>query len=102
MARFEWLGPPNGKTLILNGSSITVSSTHATSQLQFRPLQQSHNGSYSCRAITDQDTLTSEPIEINVQGRQIISKTLTFKIISFFFSSLHICPDRQCQWNCRK
>ena len=70
MATFEWLGSPDGRTQVVNSSSITINSDNssATSQLQFRPLQQSHNGSYSCRAVTDEDTLSSEPVEINVNG----------------------------------
>ena len=71
VATFEWFGPPNGSTPIVNTSSvITIISNLSTSQLQFRPLQQSHNGSYSCCAITDEDTLTSEPTEISVNGNQ--------------------------------
>ena len=68
MAIFEWLGPPNGRTSVVNTSSITISFNSTTSQLQFWPLQQSHNGSYSCRAITDEETLFSEPIQISVNG----------------------------------
>ena len=70
MATIEWLGPPDGRTLVINSSSIMINSNSSTSQLQFRPLQQSHNGSYLCRAITDEDTLSSEPVEINVKGKQ--------------------------------
>ena len=73
MAMFEWLGSPNGSTPVVNTSSITISSNSTTSQLTFRPLQQSHNGSYLCRAITDEETLLSQPIVINVNGRPILS-----------------------------
>ena len=49
---FEWLGPLDGRTPIDNyTSSIAITSNSTTSQLQFRPLQQSHNGSYLCRII---------------------------------------------------
>ena len=71
MPTFEWLGPPNGGTQIVNNSFITISSNSSTSQLQFRPLQQSYNGSYLCRASTDVDTLTSEPVHISVNGISI-------------------------------
>ena len=58
MATFEWLGigpaiGPENRTLLVDSSFIVISSNSSTSQLQFRPLQQSHNGSYSCRATTD-------------------------------------------------
>ena len=45
-ALFEWLGPPDGRTPVTySGSSLTISSDSSRSQLQFRPLQQSHDGS---------------------------------------------------------
>ena len=69
MAKFEWLGPSNGRTLIVNSSSVIIRSNSSISQLQFRPLQQSHNGSYTCRAVTNEDTLLSQPIEIQVKGK---------------------------------
>ena len=68
MATFEWLGPPYSRTPIVNSSSLTISSGSSTSQLQFRPLQQSHNGSYSCRAVINEDNLFSQPTEICVKG----------------------------------
>ena len=70
MATFQWLeGPLDSRTLVVNSSSIIGNSDNSsTSQLQFRPLQQSHNGSYSCRAVTDGNTLSSQPVEINVKG----------------------------------
>ena len=70
VAAFEWLGPPNGSMPIVNTSSITIISHQSASQLQFRPLQQTHNGSYSCRVVTDEDTVSSEPIELSVKGNQ--------------------------------
>lgn len=70
---FEWLGPPNASAPVVNASSvITIISNLSTSQLQFRPLQQSHNGSYTCYAVSDEDTLSSEPIEISVNGNHPI------------------------------
>ena len=70
---FQWLGPPDGVTPVVhvNTSSITVSSNSTTSQLQFRPLQQSQNGSYSCLAVTNDDTWPSQPVEIRVGGNHI-------------------------------
>ena len=66
VAIFHWLSP------VVNDSSesVFISSNLSSSQLLFRPLQQSHDGPYSCRAITDEDTLLSEPIEISVKGKQ--------------------------------
>ena len=70
VARFQWLGPPDGRTPVVNGGTdtIIIISNSSTSQLQFRPLQQSHNGSYSCRAVTNGDNLLSHPIEIHAKG----------------------------------
>lgn len=66
---FQWLGPPQGTTpIIVNSSSVTIISNSSISQLKFRPLQQSHNGSYSCRASNSESTLLSQAIEINVKG----------------------------------
>ena len=63
-ATFHWLGS------VVNNSSISISSNLSSSQLLFQPLQQSHDGPYSCRATTDDDTLSSDPIEINVKGKE--------------------------------
>ena len=71
IARFEWMGPSDGRTPVVNSSSVTIISNSSTSQLQFMPLQQSHNGSYSCHAITDEDTLSSESIAIRVNGNNM-------------------------------
>ena len=68
MATFEWFGPPDGMTPIINSNLVTISSDSSTSQLRFRTLQQSHNGSYSCHATTNEDNLLSQPIEIQVKG----------------------------------
>ena len=71
VATFEWLviGPDN-RTLLVDSSFFAISSNSSTSQLQFRPLQQFHNGSYSCRATTDEETLSSVPIEISVNCKK--------------------------------
>ena len=88
IATFEWLGPPDGRTPVVNSSSVTIISNSSSSQLQFRPLQHSHNGSYSCRTtthedplqqfhngscytITDEDALSSELIAIRVNGNNM-------------------------------
>ena len=67
MAIFEWMGPPDGSRTLTN-SSVTISSNSTSSQLQFSPLQQSHSGSYSCHAATNEGTRSSEPIQIHVNG----------------------------------
>ena len=75
MATFEWLAMgPDNRTSLVNSSFIRVSAStdSSTSQLQFRPLQQSHNALFSCSAITDEDTLLSEPMEINVKGKNLL------------------------------
>ena len=71
MATFEWMGLPDGRTPILNSSSVTVSSDSFTSRLQFNPLQQSHSGSHTCRTTTSEGTMLSEPVEIQVEGTLI-------------------------------
>ena len=69
VALFEWVGPPDGRTPVTNSSSLTINSDSSTSWLQFRPLQQSHSGSYSCRATTQEGTvMLSELVEIRVNG----------------------------------
>ena len=73
MVTFQWLGPPDGRTPVANTNSITITSNSSKGQLQFRPLQQSQNGSYSCFAITDEETLLSQPIEISVNGNTFIN-----------------------------
>ena len=67
---FQWLKrPPDGRTLVVESSPrLNIISNATSSQLQFRPLQQSDNGSYSCNATTDGLILSSEPMMINVNG----------------------------------
>ena len=67
---FQWLGPPDGRTPVVSSRSrsIAIVSNSSTSQLQFRPLQQSHNGSYSCRTTTNDSAILSQPIEIRANG----------------------------------
>lgn len=64
-----WLGPPDGKTAIANSETITISANSSTSRLQFQPVQQSHSDLYSCSAMTHEETLSSEPIDILVKGK---------------------------------
>ena len=68
MASFLWLGPPDGITPFVESSSRTIVSNSTASQLQFRPLQQSHNGSYSCSVSTGGQNLISQPIVVSVNG----------------------------------
>ena len=71
MATFEWLGPPDGRTPIVNSNSVTIISNYSASQLQFRPLQQSHNGSYYCHAVINdrESTGSSPPLELSVASK---------------------------------
>ena len=67
---FHWLEPPDGRTPIVKsiGPLLSITSTATSSQLQFRPVQQSDNGSYSCNASVDGLTFSSDPIDVNVNG----------------------------------
>ena len=66
---FQWFtGPSDGRTQVVASGSITISSTSTSSQLQFRPVQQSDNGSYTCSATTNGLTLSSEYVMISVNG----------------------------------
>ena len=68
---FQWLGPPDGMTSDVDShSNVNTVSTATTSQLQFRPIQQSDNGSYTCNAsaIIGGLALSSEPVVISVNG----------------------------------
>jgi hypothetical protein len=66
---FQWLkGPPDGRTPVVTSGSITISSTSTTSQLQFRPVQQSDNGSYICSAAVDGLAIMSGPVITTVNG----------------------------------
>ena len=66
---FQWLGPPDGRTLVVeNSPRVNIISSIISSQLQFRPVQQSDNGSYSCNATIDGSTLISDPITVAVNG----------------------------------
>ena len=66
---FQWLGPPDGRTPVDDSSPrLNIISDATSSQLQFRPVQQSDNGSYSCSATTNGLALTSEAVIIVVNG----------------------------------
>jgi hypothetical protein len=61
-------------------------SNSSISQLQFRPLQQSNNGAYSCRTTTNESTLLSPAIEVHAEGTfpsTIISIISDFKFYTF-------------------
>ena len=65
----QWLkGPPDGRIPVVTSGFITINHASTTSQLQFRPLQQSDNGSYLCNATIGGVTLLSEPVVIGVNG----------------------------------
>ena len=66
--RFQWVGPPDGMMPVVSSGSITISHTSTTSQLQFRPIEQSNNGSYWCNVNVDGLVLISEPVGISVNG----------------------------------
>ena len=74
---------------------MTISSTSTTSQLQFRPVQQSDNGSYSCNATTNGLTLSTESVVINVNGivTPHIHYYVVYDIILFYFQ-LPLCQSR--------
>ena len=65
---FQWLGPPDGRTPVVSSGSIIISSTSTSSQLQFRPIQQSDSGSYVCNASVGGLTIVSEPVTTTVNG----------------------------------
>ena len=68
---FQWLeGPPDARTPVVSSGSITISSTSTSSQLQFRPVQQSDNGSYICNASVNGLAIISGPLIIIVNGIQ--------------------------------
>ena len=84
LATFQWLGPPDGRTPVVNTTSLIIISNSSTSQLQFRPLQQSHNGSYSCRTTANESTISSQAIEIRVKGTTPIILYYNIAINTFF------------------
>ena len=94
---FQWLGPPDGMTSdVDNRSNVNIVSTATTSQLQFRPIQQSDNGSYSCNAIIGGLALSSEPVVISVNGTMTSNAHyyVTFNMsMCIYFSSICISPN---------
>ena len=71
---FQWLkGPPDGRTPVVeNSPRVDIASNSISSQLQFSPVQQSDNGSYSCNATVNGSALISGPVTIAVNGNAII------------------------------
>ena len=70
---FQWLGPPDDRTPIVeSGQRLDVISNDTFSRLQFRPVQQSDNGVYSCNATID-GTLISSSIDVSIHGNAIIT-----------------------------
>ena len=65
----QWLkGPPDGRMPVVTSGSVTINHASTTSQLKFRPLQQSDNGSYLCSATFDSAISLSKPLVISVNG----------------------------------
>ena len=65
----QWLkGPPDGRMPVVTSGSVTINHASTTSQLRFRPLQQSDNGSYLCSATFGGITLSSKPLILSVNG----------------------------------
>ena len=70
---FQWLkGPPDGRTPVVNSDSTTISFTSTSSQLQFRPIQQSDNGLYVCNYSVGELSFVSEPVIIIVNGNILL------------------------------
>ena len=67
---FQWLvGPLNDRAPVIESTPrLSIMSNTTTSQLQFRPVQQSDNGSYSCNASVDGSALLSEMVDVSVNG----------------------------------
>ena len=87
---FQWLGPPDGRTPVVgNSPRLTISSASTSSQLQFRPVQQSDIGSYSCSATVGGLTLASEPVAITVNGNV---NNLKESCIHFHSLSIYTAP----------
>ena len=75
---FQWLGPPDGRTPVIeNSPRVTITSNTVSSQLQFRPVQQSDNGSYSCSATVDRSTSFSDSLNVIINGTVIIILSLS-------------------------
>ena len=94
---FQWLGPPDGTTPVDdNHPNVNIVSNGTSSQLQFKPLQQSNNGSYSCNATIGGLALSSVSEEINANGTILyyISCQMLIVMSHFvYFSTLCISPD---------
>ena len=67
IAILEWLGPldHNGRTAVID--SLTIISNSSMSQLRFRPLEQSHSGTYSCH--NNISGHLSSSLVLNVTGK---------------------------------
>ena len=83
MGTFQWLGPPEGRTPVVSDGFLTISSNSTISQLQFRPLKQSHNGSYSCMVSTGGQNLSSQPLDIRITGISICCELEELLILIF-------------------
>ena len=83
---FQWLGPPDDMTPVVeSGQRLDIISNATFSRLQFRPVQQSDNGVYSCNATID-GTLISSSIDVSVHGNVIIMLP-NIILLSIFYTS---------------
>ena len=85
---FQWLkGPPDGRTPVVeNSPRVTITSNAVSSQLQFRPVQQSDNGSYSCNGTIDGSAFLSDSLNVIING---IVMSLSI-IMQYYYSILSI------------
>lgn len=60
---FQWLGAPEGISLITSNTIKQMNST-----LQFKPINASHEGLYTCQAVVG-STILETQIEISVTGK---------------------------------
>ena len=69
---YKWLvGPPDNRTQVNNGSSITITSDSTVSQLQFTTLMTSHGGLYTCQ-VTVGGVMAEITNTVEVGGKYLI------------------------------
>ena len=74
---FQWLGPPDGTQIVESSPRLSISSIPTSSQLQFRPVQQSDGGLYSCNATVNGSALLSDSVNVSINGTAIPLSTTT-------------------------
>ena len=84
---FQWLGPPDGNTPFVESTSRSIMSNLTTSQLQFRPIQQSHGGSYSCDVSTGGQSFMSQLIFVSVNGMHRRIMLIVVYVIIFLYNA---------------